>query len=155
MIGHLGPRASALLDGHLEGEEAERAWAHVHACRTCRDVVAREGWVKHRLAGLAEDRAAAPEALKGALLGTATGPAPAAGPLGPVELGGPRRRHRGLATLGGGAAGAAVLGVLALGAAPASAPTMERRGPVLSTQLNPGSGAAFAPASVGAGRRGR
>jgi hypothetical protein len=37
-----------------------------------------------------------------------------------------------LVALGGGAAGAAVMGVLALGAAPADAPTVDRRAPATS-----------------------
>ena len=53
MIGHLGARASALLDGQLPPAEAERLWAHVHGCHLCRDLVEREGWVKTRLSGLA------------------------------------------------------------------------------------------------------
>ena len=56
VIGHLGSRVSALLDGQLSPAEAERAWAHVHACHACRDLVEREGWVKTRLAGLSFGR---------------------------------------------------------------------------------------------------
>ena len=40
------------------------------------------------------------------------------------------RRNAGLVALGGGALGAAVMGVLALGVAPADAPSMDRRAPV-------------------------
>ena len=43
--GHLGTRVSALLDGQLSAEETERAWAHVHQCHLCRDLVEREGWI--------------------------------------------------------------------------------------------------------------
>ena len=67
MIGHLGDRVSALLDGQLPPTEEERAWAHVHSCHLCRDLVEREGWVKTRLAGLSFD-AAAPDHLRGSLL---------------------------------------------------------------------------------------
>ena len=42
MIGHLGTRTSALLDGQLPAAEAERLWAHVHGCHLCRDLVERE-----------------------------------------------------------------------------------------------------------------
>ena len=45
--------------------EEERAWAHVHACHQCRDLVEREGWIKTRLAGLSFDTACAPSSLKG------------------------------------------------------------------------------------------
>ena len=70
MIGHLGTRASALLDGQLPAAEADRLWSHVHGCHLCRDLVEREGWVKTRLSGLgAPDRTQAPDHLKGALLG--------------------------------------------------------------------------------------
>ena len=65
MIGHLGPRVSALLDGQLSPAEAERAWAHVHACHACRDAVEREGWVKTRLAGLLGRRRPAPDPPQG------------------------------------------------------------------------------------------
>ena len=68
VIGHLGDRVSALLDGQLSPAEEERAWAHVHACHQCRDLVEREGWVKTRLAGLSFDAACAPSSLKGSLL---------------------------------------------------------------------------------------
>ena len=50
VIGHLGPRVSALLDGQLSPADEERAWEHVHSCHQCRDAVEREGWVKTRLA---------------------------------------------------------------------------------------------------------
>ncbi len=130
MIGHLGTRVSALLDGQMSDEETERAWEHVHACHACRDLVEREGWVKTRLAGLAFGDPTAPAGLKGSLIGAVDGP-----PgdfyltLGPVDH---RRRNVGLAAIGGGAVGAAVMGVLALGAAPADAPPLDPRTPVTS-----------------------
>jgi len=128
VIGHLGTRVSALLDGQLSAEETERAWEHVHTCHACRDRVEREGWVKTRLAGLSFDSECAPDHLKGSLLGM---------PPGDVFLSLDTHRSRraglGLAAIGGGAVGAAVMGVLALGAAPADAPSIERRAPV--TQL--------------------
>ncbi|WP_122816649.1 hypothetical protein [Nocardioides pantholopis] len=130
MIGHLGgARVSALLDGQLGAEETERAWAHVHQCHACRDQVEREGWVKTRLAGLSFGADAAPAGLKGSLLGAASGLPP--GDLGARADVGPRSRARtGLVAIGGGAIGAAVVGVLALGTAPADAPGLDRRAPV-------------------------
>jgi hypothetical protein len=131
MIGHLGDRVSALLDGQLSPAEEERAWAHVHACHQCRDVVEREGWVKTRLAGLSFDSACAPSSLKGSLLSSLSSGLPP----GDVYLGSghdARPRRVSLVALGGGAAGAAVMGVLALGAAPADAPTFDRRTPTTS-----------------------
>ncbi len=112
MIGHLGSRVSALLDGQLPPDEAERAWAHVHSCHFCRDQVEREGWVKTRLAGLSFGSANAPAHLKGSLRG-----GPVSLPPGDAYLALARhvdqrpRRNAGLVALGGGALGAAVMGV--------------------------------------------
>jgi predicted anti-sigma-YlaC factor YlaD len=126
--GHLGNRVSALLDGQLPDAEAERAWEHVQECHACRDRVEREGWVKRRLAGLSYDaQATAPDRLKGSLL-DASELTPGEWLLGVDH----HRRNVALAAVGGGAIGAAVMGVLALGAAPASAPTTERPLPVVS-----------------------
>jgi Putative zinc-finger len=119
---HLGSRVSALLDGQLSPEETERAWAHVHVCHACRDLVEREGWIKTRLAGLSHGDPSAPEHLKGSLLG------PHAHTVPLDALGHRPRSWTGLA-IGGGAAGVAVLGVLALGAATPDAP-VDRRPPV-------------------------
>jgi hypothetical protein len=124
--GHLGNRVSALLDGQLEAAEADRAWEHVHACHFCRDLVEREGWVKTRLSTLSFGDTAASDRLKGALMGAQAGLTP-----GDALLAMSTKPRRGsLVAIGGGAAGAAVLGVLALGAAPANAPSIDRRPPV-------------------------
>lgn len=122
MIGHLGARVSALLDGQLSAAETERAWAHVHACHLCRDAVEREGWVKTRLAGLSAGADAAPDRLKGSLLGGT--------PLSAVPHAAQRPRRVALVALGGSAAGVAVLGVLALGLGPSDTPGPDRRAPV-------------------------
>lgn len=134
MIGHLsGPRVSALLDGQLSAREVEEAWAHAHQCHPCRDLVEREGWVKTRLAGWSAAGAdpAAPSALKGSLLSLTpevpVGPAFAPPSRARAES---ERRANGVALVGGGALGAAVLGVLALGVAPGAAPDVDRRPPV-------------------------
>ncbi len=137
MIGHLGTRTSALLDGRLSAEETERAWEHVHGCHACRDLVEREGWVKTRLAGLAYDGSSASDGLKGSLLGAVGSSAMSMTPGDTyLAMSGPdhRRRNAGLAAIGGGAIGAAVMGVLALGAAPADAPTINRPAPASITQ---------------------
>ena len=68
MIGHLGPRISALLDGQLSPAEEERAWEHVHSCHQCRDEVEREGWVKARLSSMQYAGSQAPSHLKGSLM---------------------------------------------------------------------------------------
>lgn len=132
MIGHLGSRVSGLLDGQLPTEEAERAWAHVHSCHSCRDLVEREGWVKTRLAGLSFDVAApsTPAGLKGLLIGAQVSGPPGDAYLAMDDPG--HRRRTGLVAIGGGAVGAAVMGVLVLGVAPADAPTIDRRAPVTS-----------------------
>lgn len=142
MIGHLGSRTSALLDGQLSAEETERAWSHVHHCHLCRDLVEREGWIKTRLAGLSLGGNCAPAGLKGSLLGAPDCSPARAGmsglgmPPGDYYLamggrsGSRPRRSAGLAAIGGGALGAAVMGVLVLGIAPADAPTLDRRAPV-------------------------
>jgi hypothetical protein len=131
--GHLGTRVSALLDGQLTPADEDKAWEHVHSCHVCRDLVEREGWVKTRLStlsfgsGCATDRAS--DRLKDALMGAQAGLTP-----GDALLAMSAKPRRGsLAAIGGGAAGAAVLGVLALGAAPANAPAIDRRAP-LNTQ---------------------
>jgi anti-sigma factor RsiW len=128
-MGHLGARVSALLDGRLSADETERAWAHVHVCHACRDLVEREGWVKTRLAGLSQATGAAPAHLKGSLLGgEALGGRPADDPFAASDGARPRRTA-GVVALGGGAVGIAVVGVLALGVAPSDGP-VERRAPV-------------------------
>ena len=126
-MGHLGSRVSALLDGQLSPEESERAWAHVHACHQCRDLVEHEGWVKTRLAGLSFDDASAPDHLKGSLRGGPHWVPRGDGCHHPTHG---RSRRTGLVALGGGAVGAAVMGVLALGVAPGDAPANDRRAPV-------------------------
>lgn len=127
MIGHLGSRVSALLDGQLGADEEERAWTHVHSCHQCRDRVEREGWVKTQLAGLTAGLAAPPDGLKGSLLAS-----PGVLSLGDAYLVNAPRRHRSLGALGGGALGVTVIGLIALGAAPAAAPAVERRSPATS-----------------------
>ena len=134
-MGHLGSRASALLDGQLSPEETERAWEHVHACHQCRDLVEREGWIKTRLTGLSFDVAApaTPTGLKASLI---VGPTPGDSYLAAAP---DRRRTTAIAAIGGGAVGAAVMGVLVLGVGPASAPapTIDRRAPVTSITDSP------------------
>jgi len=127
-MGHLGDRVSALLDGQMSAAEEERAWNHVHGCHQCRDQVEREGWVKTRLAGLSFDASCAPSSFKQSLLASiASGLPPGDAYLAAGRD--PRPRRVSLVALGGGAAGAAVMGVLALGAAPADAPTIQRPAP--------------------------
>jgi hypothetical protein len=152
--GHLGRRVSDLLDGQLPPDEADAAWAHVHGCHACRDDVEREGWVKTRLSTLSFDdgpSACAPDRLKGALLGMPPGGCFSGAADLPDDLTN-RSRSRlgvaGFAALGGGAAGAAVMGVLALGAAPpADVPVPERRQQPVS-QVSPSPVAPRGPTAV-------
>ena len=51
--GHVGASVSALVDGQLEPELAERAWSHVLHCCPCRRLVEQEGKIKRELATLA------------------------------------------------------------------------------------------------------
>jgi hypothetical protein len=122
--GHLGTRVSALLDGQLSRAEEERAWEHVHGCHLCRDLVEREGWIKTQLHGLSLAGSRAPADLKGALgdpHACASRPSPGHAP-----------RRYGMVALGGGALGAACLGMLALVVAPGPGSPGERRPPVTS-----------------------
>ena len=121
MIGHLGSRVTALLDGRLDGAEEERIWEHVHACHPCRDAVEREGWVKTQLAQWGAATAPDAAALRESLLSRSHMP----GPVVVVHEGSVRPRH--MVALGGSALGVAVLGVLALGAIPSNAPLPDRR----------------------------
>ncbi|HEX4471501.1 MAG TPA: hypothetical protein VH085_06010, partial [Nocardioides sp.] len=115
----------------------ERAWEHVHSCHQCRDAVEREGWVKTRLATMQLAGSGAPSHLKGSLLvrGIVDWPDLPDHPA-LVDAGG-RRRHLGMSGIGSGAVGAAVMGVLALGASPANAPGADvgRAGDVFGATL--------------------
>jgi len=138
VIGHLGNRVSALLDGQLPPEETERAWAHAHVCHFCRDAVEREGWIKTRLAGLSAGPQGASDHLKGSLLcGTSV-------PADPADHDRPRRAA--MVLLGGSAAGVAVLGVVALGLGGSSAPAPSRDAPV--TNFGGSEGSRQLPASI-------
>lgn len=156
---HIGSRVTALVDGQLSAAEEERAWAHIHSCRPCRQLVEGEGWVKTRLSclGMTATEQAAPDHLKGALCGAGWPMAIDGPPAMPVEN--RSRRYAGLAALGAGSAGAAMFGVLAL-TSPADAP-VDRRVPLTSVVKSPAQNSrtpapttAFAwqtPARVGVG----
>lgn len=151
MIGHLGNRVSALLDGQLSPKDTEEAWAHVYTCHACRDLVEREGWVKTRLAGLCGGEGEAPSGLKGSLMSMPPGDALLAAP----GHHGSGRRTPGAVMIGGGAVGAAILGVVALGFASGTTPPAERRPPV--SQINtavPTTPAPPTPSSTGGGTGG-
>jgi len=113
--GHLGSNVSALVDGQLDPETAERAWGHVLHCPPCRRLVEREGWVKRRLSGA--PRASVeepPEALVGSLLDL--DPAAVAwADTDDIERRSRGRRRTGIVLVGAGSVSAAVLGLTALG----------------------------------------
>lgn len=118
MIGHVGSRVGALVDGQLPLQEAERLWGHVHGCARCRARVEREGWVKMQLAGLASTwPVSAPLGLRA---GIAEGASLAGGvPVaqGAAVGGRPSPDHRGLVTVavvGATSLGAAMVGVIAM-----------------------------------------
>lgn len=139
MIGHVGNKVGALVDGQLPREEAERLWHHVHGCRRCSARVEREGWVKMQLAGLASSwPASAPLGLREGLADRA--------PLGAVQpalaVSDPVSDHRGLLTvavLGAGSIGAAMVGVIALNVASDNAAD---RHPAVTSFQTPGPGSA-------------
>lgn len=138
-LGHLGPRVSDLLDERLDDSEAAAAWLHVDGCSACQKLVETESWVKSTLSSLGEPRGdaqRAPDRLRGRLVDDAliSSYADAANwvrrPT-PTD----QRRHRWtIAAIGGGAVGAAVLGIVALGASPGQAPGPERRVPVTNVR---------------------
>ena len=133
---HLGSRVSALVDGRLGPEEEERCWAHVHACHSCRDLVEHEGWVKTQLAQLSYGPSRPSHDFKSALVGRCSELS------GSAPLGGHAALVAEIAAavdvaIGGGAASACVVGVLALGVA--GSPRIEPRPPAtdLSRPVGP------------------
>ena len=146
-MSHLGSRVSALVDGCLSPEEEERCWNHVHACHACRDLVEHEGWVKTQLAQLSLGPSQTSHDFKSSLLGRC--PSSTSSPQGSSMVPAPfptshHRPRRGLVAIGGGAASACVVGVLALGVA--GSPRMEPRPP--ATDLSRPAGPS-APATTG------
>lgn len=134
MLGHLGTKVSDLLDDRLCDRDSAAAWAHVDGCATCQELVETEAWVKNTLSGLGSSPTCASANLKDRL---ASGPLLAsyaeATPAWSLPEPDDHRRNRWtLAALGGGAAGAAVLGIVAMGVVPSQAPVTDRRSPVTS-----------------------
>jgi hypothetical protein len=136
---HLGSRVSALLDGRLAPEEEERCWSHVHACHACRDLVEQEGWVKTQLAQLSFGPGEPSHDFKSALVGRCSALGAGHGLAAPEFTTSRNRPRRGIVAIGGGAASACVVGVLALGVA--GAPRVDPRPPVtdLSRPTGPAS----------------
>jgi hypothetical protein len=122
--GHLGSSVSALVDGQLDDETAERAWGHVMHCVPCRRLVEHEGWVKRQLAQIAGTPS--PEEpsdrFVGALLDldpvSADEASDAWAETGRLEDRSRIRRRTGIALVGAGSVSAAVFGLSTLGATP-------------------------------------
>lgn len=111
--GHIGAKASALVDGQLSRAEEERAWSHVLTCPGCRRLVEREGWVKRQLGSLAAPGAADPPSqLLGSLYAVDAWAA-----VDEIEQHS-RRRRTAVVVVGGGAVGAAVFGLLTITGGP-------------------------------------
>jgi anti-sigma factor RsiW len=135
--GHIGSSVSALVDGQLDHDEAERAWSHILTCPPCRRLVEREGWVKRQLATMGGSEPSA------RLLGSLHHLEPAADAWAAVdelERRGRGRRRAGLALAGAGSVSAAVLGIatlggagLGIGGAPAGTPATNLTRPTSST----------------------
>ena len=123
--GHIGSSVSALVDGQLDAESAERAWSHVLTCPPCRRMVEREGWVKGELATITGNEPSA--RLLGSLYDLSESSVPQRRPsieaieawvaVDQIESKGRGRRRAGLAVVGAGSVSAAVLGIASLGGA--------------------------------------
>ena len=112
LSGHIGTRVSALVDGQLPPGEEERAWSHVLTCPGCRALVEQEGWTKRQLGSLGAPVSADPPVqLPGHLLGTLHA-VDVWAEVEAIERRSTRRRTAAL--VGGGAVGAAVLGLVAV-----------------------------------------
>ncbi len=107
LSGHVGAKASALVDGQLSPGEEERAWSHVLTCPGCRRLVAREGWTKRQVGSLALPADSdPPPQLLGSLYAV-----DAWATVDAIEKRSTRRRTAAV-LVGGGAVGAAVLGLI-------------------------------------------
>jgi hypothetical protein len=114
LSGHIGTKASALVDGQLSRAEEERAWSHVLTCPGCRRLVEHEGWTKRQLGSLGGTGTVAQE-LPPQLLGSLYA-VDAWATVDAIEK--RSRRRRTVAVVGGGAVAASVLGLLTVTGAP-------------------------------------
>lgn len=145
---HLGSTVSALVDGQLDAQSEERAWAHVLRCVECHRLVERETWVKRRLSAMGGSEP--PARLLGSLYELREEPpsheqsardaVEAWAAVGALEHRARTRRRAGLVLAGAGSLSAAVFGFASLGApvlgiggaAPAGPPTAS-----LTTRTSP------------------
>lgn len=135
LSGHIGPKASALVDGQLAPVEEERAWSHVLTCPGCRQLVEHEVWVKREVGSLlAPETIDPPEALLGSLcavdLTAAAAAADAWATVGHIERQSRRRRTTAV-VVGGGALGACVLGLMTVTGGPAVPGDVPRPSPAM------------------------
>lgn len=124
--GHIGTKASALVDGQLPPAEEERAWSHVLTCPGCRRLVEHEGWVKRQLGSLSTPGLLdPPPQLLGSLYAVDAWAA-----VDEIEKQS-RRRRTAAVVVGGGAVGACVLGLLTITGGPASRDVPVRPSPAM------------------------
>jgi predicted anti-sigma-YlaC factor YlaD len=112
---HLGTAVSALVDGQLDPQAAEQAWAHVAECPECRRLVEREGWVKRRVAQMACRPAPVEPRVPLRLSAEAM---EAWATVHDLERRGRGRRRAGIVIAGAGSVSVAVLGLSTLSPAP-------------------------------------
>jgi hypothetical protein len=119
LSGHIGPKASALVDGQLSPEEEEQAWSHVLTCPGCRELVEREGWTKRTL-GTLSGSDEAPDGLPDRLLGSLLHDVDVRRAWADVEVIERRsvRRRTAAVVVGGSAVGACALALLAVAGPP-------------------------------------
>lgn len=163
ILGHLGgTKISDLLDDRLAEQDAELAWAHVDDCAVCQQHLETEAWVKNALSALPEPRSGLSEAFRGRLCDDRLIASYAeAGSWVLPTTDADQRRHRWtLAAVGGGAVGAAMLGVVALGAtspapAPANRPTVSSISAIsdVFSSAGPASSTSARPEAEGDGAR--
>ena len=155
--GHLGSSVSALVDGQLDQDATERAWAHVLGCPDCRRRVERETWVKRRLAGTMPNEPSA------RLLDSLYELSPTSRPswqgleawvaVDEIERRSRTRRRAGIALVGAGSVSAAVLGIAGLsgalpGAGTAGTPASSLTRPAAPVAANTPTPAEVAPVAV-------
>ena len=115
--GHIGAKASALVDGQLSPSEEERAWGHVLTCPGCRRLVEHEGWTKRQLGWL--DAPGSPEVDPSPQLLGSLYAVDAWAAVDRIEQRS-RRRRTTAAVVGGGAVAASVLGLITFTGSPVS-----------------------------------
>jgi anti-sigma factor RsiW len=117
--GHIGAKASALVDGQLSTAEEERAWGHVLTCPGCRRLVEHEGWTKRQLGWLDAPGSGSREMDPSPQLLGSLYAVDAWAAVDTIEQRS-RRRRTTAAVVGGGAVAASVLGLITFTGSPVS-----------------------------------